>query len=184
MYCEWPLTTNTTDSEELLWLAEEADVRHLIGLQRTVGASSLQLEELISSRYAGDLRSVRIHVSMSGFGPVRSKSLGWTLRAANFPHVLSIYGGHFMDMLFHAVGKTATLNVVVRTQFTEVSIEADPRVLNETPDAVMVMGTLKNGATNADEILVHHARFLREQAETNEGKSATSFNKQWEVPQA
>lgn len=146
VYCEWPLTTNARDSEELLRLAEEAGVRHFVGLQRTVGASSLQLGELIRSRYVGDLRSVRMHVSMSGFGPVRSKSLGWTLPAANFSHVLSIYGGHFMDILFHAVGKPATLSALVRTQFKQISIEAGPKILNETPDAVMVMGTLRNEA--------------------------------------
>lgn len=146
VYCEWPLTTSLADSKELLQLAEEAGVRHCVGLQRTVGASSQQLKALIDSRYAGDLRSVRMHVSMDGFGPVRTKFLDWTLPNANFSHVLSIYGGHFMDMLFHAVGAPATLSALVRTQFREISVEAGSKVLNETPDAVMVMGTLQTGA--------------------------------------
>lgn len=90
VYCEWPLTTNTAGSEELLRLAEAAGVSHFVGLQRTVGASSLQLKDLIQRRYVGDLRSVRMHLSMSGFGPVRSTSLDWTIPAANFSHVLSI----------------------------------------------------------------------------------------------
>ena len=34
VYSEWPLTTSTKDSEELLSLAEAASVRHLVGLQR------------------------------------------------------------------------------------------------------------------------------------------------------
>ena len=146
VYCEWPLTTNTADSEELLSLAEQAGVRHLVGLQRTVGASSLLLSELVSSHYVGELRSVRMHVSMSGFAPIRSKSLDWTLPAVNFSHVLSIYGGHFMDMLFHAVGAPATLSAIVKTQFSHVSAGTAPRVPNETPDAVIAMGTLESGA--------------------------------------
>ncbi len=146
VYCEWPLTTKTEDSEELVRLAEEAGVRHFVGLQRTVGASSLLLSNLMATQYVGELRSVRMHVSMSGFGPVRSKSLDWTLPAANFSHVLSIYGGHFIDMLFHAVGQPASLNAMVKTQFREVSVEAGPKIRNETPDVVMVMGTLQNGA--------------------------------------
>ena len=36
VFCEWPLTTSTQDSE-LLQLAELSGVRHLVGLQRTVG---------------------------------------------------------------------------------------------------------------------------------------------------
>src|ERR1700722_20720732 len=69
VYCEWPLTTNTSDSEELLRLAEQRGVRHLAGLQRTVGASSLHLRNLLAEGYIGRLRSVRMHVSMAGFGP-------------------------------------------------------------------------------------------------------------------
>jgi predicted dehydrogenase len=146
VYCEWPLTTNTKDSEELLRLAEQAGVKHLVGLQRTVGASSLFLRDLLSRRYAGDLRSVRMHVSMSGFGPVRSASLDWTLPATNFSNVLSIYGGHFMDMLFHAVGQPAALSAIVKTQFPNLSVGPGPNVPNENPDVVMVMGALQNGA--------------------------------------
>ena len=146
VYCEWPLTTNTRDSEELLQLAERAGIRHFVGLQRTVGASSLLLSDLLTTHYAGNLPSVRMHVSMSGFGPTRSKSLEWTLPSDNFSHVLSIYGGHFMDMLFHAVGWPATLNAIVTTQFAQISAGDGPKVPNETPDAVMVMGTLQGGA--------------------------------------
>jgi predicted dehydrogenase len=146
VYCEWPLTNNTKDSEKLLRLAEQAGVKHFVGLQRTVGASSLLLSDLLTTQYAGALRSVRMHVSMSGFGPVRSASLDWTLPAINFSNVLSIYGGHFMDMLFHAVGQPIALSAIVKTQFPDLSIGSGPKVPNENADAVMVMGTLQNGA--------------------------------------
>jgi predicted dehydrogenase len=146
VYCEWPLTTNTSDSEELLRLAEQRGVRHLAGLQRTVGASALHLRNLLAEGYIGRLRSVRMHVSMAGFGPVRSASLDWTIPAKNFSHVLSIYGGHFMDMLFYAVGQPATITALVPTQFPELTSSRGESFRNETPDAVMVIGTLVNGA--------------------------------------
>jgi predicted dehydrogenase len=146
VYCEWPLTTSTKDSEELLRLAEQRGVRHLVGLQRTVGASSLHLRDLLLEGYIGRLRSVRMHVSMAGFGPVRAASLDWTIPAKNFSHVLSIYGGHFMDMLFHATGQPAAITSLVRTQFPELASSTGESFRNETPDGVMVMGTLKNGA--------------------------------------
>ena len=146
VYCEWPLTTNTHDSEELLRLAEQAGVKHFVGFQRTVGASSQLMTDLLATGYVGDLRSVRMHVSMSGFGPVRSASLEWTLPASNFSNVLSIYGGHFMDMLFHAVGQPAALSAIAKTQFPVLSAGAGPKVRNENADIVMVRGTLQNGA--------------------------------------
>jgi predicted dehydrogenase len=147
VYCEWPLTTNTKDSEELLRLAQDAGVRHFVGLQRTLGASSLHLSQLIQERYIGEVRSVRMHVSMGSFGPTRSASLEWTLPAKNFSHVLSIYGGHFMDMLFHALGKPEILSAVVATQFPTLTLASTGREYpNETPDAFMLMGRLEGGA--------------------------------------
>jgi predicted dehydrogenase len=146
VYCEWPLTTKTEDSEELLMLAEQAGVKHFVGFQRTLGASSRLLNDLLANGYVGKLRSVRMHVSMAGFGPSRSEALDWTVPASNFSHVLSIYGGHFMDMLLHAVGKPASLTAIVKTQFPQVTMSDGSNHQNETPDAVMVMGSLKNGA--------------------------------------
>ena len=157
VYCEWPLTTNTKNSEELLRLAEQRGVMHLVGLQRTVGASSLHLRQLLAEAYVGQLRSVRMHVSMAGFGPVRSASLDWTIPAKNFSHVLSIYGGHFMDMLFHAVGRPTTIAALVRTQFPELTSSTGESFRNETPDAFMVMGALKNGAIFQIQIEVANA---------------------------
>ncbi len=45
-----------------------------------------------------------MHVSMNYFQAHRPRDLVWTVPAENFSHILSIYGGHFMDMLFHVVG--------------------------------------------------------------------------------
>lgn len=147
VYCEWPLTTSTEDSEELLSLAKRAGVRHVVGLQRTLGASSLFLRDLMAEHYVGRLRSVRMHVSMAYFGATRAPALAWTLPAKNFSHVLSIYGGHFMDMLFHAVGQPKTMSAIVATQFPQLTLSATGESFpNETPDAVMAMGVLEGGA--------------------------------------
>jgi predicted dehydrogenase len=146
VYCEWPLTTSTEDSEELLKLAEDAGVQHFVGLQRTLGASSQQLSQLIRERYIGDVRSVRMHVSMASFGPTRSASLEWTIPAKNFSHVLSIYGGHFMDMLFHAFGWPDTISAIVESQFHTLTLASTgQKYPNENPDEVMAMGRLAGG---------------------------------------
>jgi predicted dehydrogenase len=147
VYCEWPLTTTTTDSEELLSRATAAGVRHLTGLQRRMGASARYLRDLIGQGYLGQLRSVRMHVSIEYFGPKRPPSLEWTLPARNFSHVLSIYGGHFFDLLFSLVGQPKTVGAIVASQFPTLTLtrtgESFP---NETPDAVLAQGGLINGA--------------------------------------
>jgi predicted dehydrogenase len=147
VYCEWPLTTSTKDSEDLVSLAAAADVRHAVGLQRTLGASAQYLRDLVANGYVGRVRSVRMHVSMASFGHILSAGLEWTVDKKNFSHVLSIYGGHFMDMLFHIVGEPKALSSIVATQFPELTLSRTGQSFpNETPDCVMVIGTLKNGA--------------------------------------
>lgn len=147
VYCEWPLTTSTKDSQELLSLAEAAGVRHVVGLQRTVGASTQYLRHVIENGYVGRLRTVRMHVSMANFGPTRGRALEWTIGAKNFSHVLSIYGGHFMHMLFHAIGRPKTVSAMVATQFPELTLSTTGESFaNDTPDTVVAIGTLENGA--------------------------------------
>ncbi|CAN5598703.1 Gfo/Idh/MocA family oxidoreductase [soil metagenome] len=147
VYCEWPLTTSTCDSEELFLLANSAGVQHVVGLQRTLGASAQYLRGLLADGYVGRLRSVRMHVSMASFGPTRSAGLEWTIDKKNFSHVLSIYGGHFMNLLFHIAGQPSTLSSIVATQFPELTLSRTGQSFpNETPDCVLVIGTLSNGA--------------------------------------
>ena len=145
--CEWPLTTKTSDSLDLLALAQATGCRHITGLQRTVGAGARYLRDLIANGAIGQLRSIRMHVSVPSFGPVRSPGLSWTLDANNFSHVLSIYGGQFMHMLFAAVGQPLRLNAFVRTQFPELTLSGTNGTFpNTTPDGIVAQGVLDNGA--------------------------------------
>jgi predicted dehydrogenase len=141
------LTTSTKASEELLSLAEAASVRHLVGLQRRIGESARYLKDLLASGYIGDLRSVRMHVSMDYFGSVRPPALEWSLPAANFSHVLSIYGGHYFDLMFHVVGAPSTVNGIVASQFPKLTLsQTGESFPNENPDAVLAQGRLISGA--------------------------------------
>jgi predicted dehydrogenase len=117
VYCEWPLTTSISDTEDLLARAKVAGIRHIVGLQRRMGPSARYVRDLLSKGYVGQIRSVRMHVSMNYFQGRRSADLTWTVPPENFSHVLSIYGGHFMDMLFHVVGAPQTVSAVVKSQF-------------------------------------------------------------------
>jgi predicted dehydrogenase len=147
VYCEWPLTTHTSDSENLLSQAEAAGIRHVVGLQRRLGASAQYVRDLLAQGYIGSLRTVRMHVSLEYFGPVRPPSLEWTLPAANFSHLLSIYGGHFFDLLFHLVGQPATVNAIVASQFPTLTLSRTGESFpNETPDAVLAQGRLVGDA--------------------------------------
>lgn len=153
VYCEWPLTTTTADSEELLFLAQVARVHHVVGLQRRLGPSALYLKDLLASKYVGEVRSVRMHVSMEYFHQDRSPSLDWTIDPANFSHILSIYGGHFLDMLFHSVGFPKTISAFVTPQFPSLKLSATGEEFpNQTPDEVVALGQLTDDAVYSIQI--------------------------------
>ncbi len=60
VYSEWPLTTSTAESKELLALAEAKGVRHIVGLQRRMGPSARYTRDLVAQGYVGKLRGVHM----------------------------------------------------------------------------------------------------------------------------
>jgi predicted dehydrogenase len=153
VYCEWPLTTTVADSEDLLARAKTAGVRHVIGLQRRLDPSTRYVRDLLAGGYIGETRSVRMHVSVEFFSERRPAELAWTIDPANFSHILSIYGGHFFDMLFQIVGIPSRINAIVEKQFPTLTLVSTGEVFpNRTPDQVALIGMLTNGAVLSAQI--------------------------------
>jgi predicted dehydrogenase len=146
VYSEWPLSTTTKESEELLSLAEAKGVRHVVGLQRRHGPSARYTRDLVEQGYVGKVRSAHMTVNVDAFQPTMPGRYAWTFDASNFTHVLSIYAGHFLDVLFHTVGFPKKLTAVVENQFPHITVlETGEKVATTKPDAAMVIGTLENG---------------------------------------
>jgi len=147
VYSEWPLSTTTAESEELLALAEAKRVRHIVGLQRRFGPSARYLRDLIKQGYVGEMRSARMTVSVDAFGGTMPGTHSWSFDIKNFGNTLSVYGGHFGDVLFNAVGFPKELTAIVRNQFPVITVsDTGEQVPTTRPDAAMAIGTLENGA--------------------------------------
>lgn len=147
VYCEWPLTTRTSTSEELTLLAKAAGVRHIVGLQRRHAPHNRYLQDLLQQGYVGKVRSVRIHVSMNYFQALRPNALRWTVPVENFSSVIAIYAGHFLDMLFTATGWPVNVTGLVANQFDKVTIQETNEVFDTTaPDQMVLVGQLEDGA--------------------------------------
>jgi len=147
VYSEWPLSTSTAESEEILALAEAKGVKHVIGLQRRFSPSARYIRKLVQEGYVGTVRAVRMTVGVDAFGEVMPEFAKWTVDGANFTNVLSIYGGHFHDMLFHTVGFPERLTAVMKNQFPVTTIaETGEKVPYASPNEIMVIGMLEGGA--------------------------------------
>jgi predicted dehydrogenase len=147
VYSEWPFTINTSIAKELKEMAVNAGVYHIVGLQRRFAPVFRYLHDLLIEGYVGRLRSVRLHVSMNGFQALRAASLKWTIDPLNFSHTIAIYGGHFLDALFYAVGKPLAFSSHLINQFKEVTIAGtDERYTTTAPDQLLMIGGLAGNA--------------------------------------
>ncbi|MGY4929146.1 Gfo/Idh/MocA family protein [Streptomyces sp. 900105755] len=147
VYSEWPLTTGADKAEELAALVRAAGVRHVIGLQRRLAPHHRYLQQLLAQGYVGTVRSVRMHVSVDSFYRTQPQALRWTVPPENFSSVISIYAGHFLDMLFHAVGRPSSVTGLMVNQFDPVIIEETGEQLRTSnPDQLVIAGTLDDHA--------------------------------------
>jgi predicted dehydrogenase len=148
VYCEWPLTPSTALSSELLVLAEKAGVRTIVGLQRRLNPGYRDVRDLLDQGEIGEVRSVRLHVSVEYLQRERPASLYYTIPEANFSSLLSIYGDHFLDALFSTmVGYPQSLSALTVNQFKEITLVETCETLPHTsPDQVVLAGTFANGA--------------------------------------
>jgi len=154
VYSEWPLTTSTTESEELLQLAEEQGVRHVVGMQRRFAPSASYAHDLISQGYVGTIRGVHMSVGVDAFAPTLPERHRWSIEEANFTNLLSIYGGHFFDLLFHLVGPPGKFTAITQNQFPATTIEeTGEQVPNSSAHEVVMIGTLQR-----DGSVLHPAR--------------------------
>jgi predicted dehydrogenase len=147
VYCEWPLTVSTEVAEELVELARKAGIRHVVGLQRRLAPHNRFVRDLVADGYVGELRSVRMHVSMNYFQALRSSALRWTVSPENFSSAIAIYAGHFLDMLFHSIGRPTALSALMVNQFAEVTIAGSGEVIpTTTPDQLVLAAKLGGSA--------------------------------------
>ena len=147
VYCEWPLSTTTAASENLVHLANDAGVRHIVGLQRRHAPHNRYLQDLLQQGYVGKLRSVRLHVSTHYLQALRANALRWTAAEENFSSVIAIYAGHFLDMLFTTTGWPVSVSGLMVSQFPQVTIVETGEVLDSTaPDQLVLSGLLEDGA--------------------------------------
>ena len=147
VYCEWPLTPSAALSEELTALAKRAGVRHIVGLQRRLGADYRYMHDLLANGHIGELRSVRLHISVEYFQQQRIASLYFTVPAVNFSSLLSIYGGHFLDAIFTMLGHPRSISALTVNQFKQVTLIETGEVLPHTnADQVVLSGVFDNGA--------------------------------------
>ena len=155
---------STTVDDELI---TSTITTNLMGPIRLTGA-------LIEHLKKQDSASVLLVSSVLGFMPMAMTAVYSSTKAA-----LHSYAQSLRFKLRHT--SVRVLEVIppwVRTELLNSSEEPRAMPLDE-----FIAGTMEALATNANEIMVPRAKFLRDQAGPNEALFVSSFNEQLEAPQ-
>ncbi|WP_018885757.1 Gfo/Idh/MocA family protein [Paenibacillus massiliensis] len=151
VYCEWPLARTTSEALELLSLAEDKGVRHVIGLQGRANPAINYVKDLISDGYVGEVQSVKINYEISTFpnmGNTINESHVYFLDEYNGADQLTIGAGHLLDGIHHIFGEFSQVSARLETKVKEVNVIETGDIVSATaPDHVEVDGILSNTAT-------------------------------------
>jgi predicted dehydrogenase len=119
----------------------------MTGLQRRLAPHNRYLRELLAEGYVGRLRSPRLHVSMNYFQPRLPNALSWTVPLENFSSMVAIYVGHFLDMLFKAIGWPTCVSALTVNHFPKVTIiETGKEIETTNADEFVLAATLPDDA--------------------------------------
>ena len=147
IYCEWPLGKNLTESQELAQAAKSAGVHCIIGLQTRANPAARQAAKLLASGGIGRVLSADVISAAMAFGPKVEKAMAFAEDGANGVTLVTIQGGHTLDLAIALLGAMENASALASTQFPNITVgdPAEPRT-RTIADHVLVQALLEKGA--------------------------------------
>lgn len=148
VFTEWPLGANTEQAAELTALAEAKGVRHVIGLQGRRSPLVNYVRHLVAEGRIGRVLSTTLSIASGQWGGATvAPDRTWTLDPANGANLLTITGGHSLDVLRYALGDFEEVHGVLTRLHPEATVAGtDEKVTVGVPDNVALTGRLNGGA--------------------------------------
>ncbi|WP_439876900.1 Gfo/Idh/MocA family protein (plasmid) [Bacillus mycoides] len=148
IYCEWPLGIDTIQAEKLAKLADDANIHHAIGLQGRQSPEVNYLKQAIKQGDIGRVISCTMQVATQGKGGITDERSRYLLKRENGANLLTINGGHSLDVLCYILGDFKELSAAMNIHYTEAVIqETGIKTPKNTADQILIQGTLVDGAS-------------------------------------
>ena len=148
VFCEWPLGRNLAESEELAAAAERAGVHAAVGLQARLNPAVRHARERLSVGGIGRVLSARVYSSTVAFGPKTEAAMAFAEDAANGVTLVTIQGGHTLDLAVALLGPLAGATALTTIQFPVVEVadhEGTKERTRTVPDHLLVQARLAEG---------------------------------------
>ncbi|MFJ8090063.1 Gfo/Idh/MocA family protein [Lysinibacillus sp. NPDC095746] len=145
IYCEWPLAIHTQQAEKMAQLAEERHIHHAIGLQGRQSPEVNYVKQAIQQGDIGKVISCTMQVATQGKGGITDEKGRYLLDEDNGATLLSINGGHSLDVLCYILGDFKELSATMNVHYTEAFVqETGQSIEKNTADQILIQGTLVN----------------------------------------
>lgn len=153
VYCEWPLGRDVAESEELAAAACASGVHAAIGLQARPGPVAHRAKELIATGAVGRVLSVRIYSGTIAFGRKMGTADAYLDDASNGATLVTIHGGHALDLACAIVGGFEDVTALLTTQYPEIEVgDEGKRQTRTIPDHMLVQARLTSGGALSVEV--------------------------------
>jgi predicted dehydrogenase len=145
VYCEWPLGRNTEEAIRLRDAADRKGVRHVVGLQGQASPSINYVKDLIADGYIGRVLSGTLFVNAGNWGKTIDRA--YQTDRANGANLMTITGGHNLDVLCHCLGEFRELSAFAVSQRDHIPLQSTGElVAKNVPDQLVVSGVVGDGA--------------------------------------
>jgi predicted dehydrogenase len=145
VYCEWPLGRDTAEAMRLRDAAQAKGVRHAVGLQGQVSPAINYVKDLIAEGHIGRVLSGTLFVNAGNWGKTIDRA--YQTDHANGANLMTITGGHNLDLLCHILGEFRELSAFAVSQRTHIPLHATGELVpKNVPDQLVVSGIVGDGA--------------------------------------
>lgn len=145
IFTEWPLGKTLAEAEEMTALAQQKNVRHMVGLQARMNPVIMHMKELVDAGYVGEVMSCHVSVIRGGVLQ-RTSDRTWQRDRSLGATTLTIPFGHTVDAFRYVVGEFSHVSAVVSTQAKQWLETDTQRLVDVTAaDNALVNGRLANG---------------------------------------
>ena len=147
LFCEWPLAATTEQARQMLDLANQKGVCHMVGLQARGSPALNRVRDLIAEGYIGQPLSCTMIVATANWGTEFTSSRAYLADRSSGATLMTIPGGHSIDALCFCLDEFKELSSFVATQRRQVkNIDTGDTLEMTSPDQVLLNGVLEDGA--------------------------------------
>ncbi|UZW58281.1 Gfo/Idh/MocA family oxidoreductase (plasmid) [Sphingobium sp. JS3065] len=146
VWCEWPFGRGDAESLRVTETAERLNLPTIAGLQGRFAPGVAYARQLIDEGYLGELRTAAMYLE-SHVWAYDLIAATYTLDERENANVLSIKGGHSLDMLTYLAGDVVSVaGTVSHLQKSVFAKDLAREVEMSSPDQFAAIGRLSSGA--------------------------------------